>query len=302
MICRLTLAACIAAALVTCVLAQEEQTYELREQHKKGEVATVDSRHELSLEIKLTSDKMERKLPVKSKGLHKFVEKVLEVDDKGKLTKVARHYEKSTMESETPTGAPRKETPFEGNTYIIEKSEEGVSAKQLDGKEVTKKEKKELAAALTGNRQKVLPAGRRVKVGDSWDVPLEAVREIYSIDRKIKGSAKATFSGIEQFGEHKCAVVKLKTDIEFSQGPMTMKYKGQGKILFALEKKKIVSLECLALVEVSGTQKTGTSEYKFGGGGNCRTRYRVSPGKGTIDLTPPKKEEKQKNPGEEDSE
>lgn len=295
MVCRLILAACVAAALVTCALAQEEQTYELKEQYEKGEVATADSRHELSIEIKRTGDKIERNLPVKSKQVMKYVDKVLEVDDKGFPSKVARHYEKSTMELETPTGAPRKATtPFEGNTYIIEKTKEGISAKQLGGKEVTEKQEKELAAALAGNRRKLLP-GKKVKEGDTWEVPLEAVREIYSIDQKIKGTAKATFSGTEQFGEYKCAVVKLGTDIEVSQGPMTMKYKGQGKILFALEKKKIVSMECLALVEVSGSQKTSSGEVKFGGGGNCRTSYRAAPGKGTIDLTPPKKEEEKKD-------
>ena len=198
------------------------------------------------------------------------------------------------METEKPDGTRSSgSTPFNRNTYIIEKTEEGVKVSKLGGGEVNEKEKKELGAAVTGNLHRILP-GKEVEAGDSWDVPLETVREIYSIDQDVKGKATAIFTGMEEYRKYKSAVIKIEVEIEVPQGTMTLKYNGQGKAYFALEEKKIVGIETVALIKVSGSQKTGRGEVKYGGGGTSRTSLKFTPGKGEINLTPPEKQEEKK--------
>jgi hypothetical protein len=304
MICRLIVVACAVAILITVVFADGEK-YTLKEQYAEGDIRTVDTQAEKALEIKLIAGKREGKIPIKYKGVDKYVEKVLTVDKDGKPTKVARYYEKSTTETEKAEGSPVSEsTAFEDNTYIIEKTKDGVKVERLDGEEVPDARQKELATAIKGSRNKVLPE-EEVEVGDTWDVPLEAIREIYSINQKIEGTAKATFSGVEKYGDYKAAVVKVEVEISYKEGSATLKYKGRGKVYFALEEKKIVGVDFTAKIEVSGSQKSGEegeTEIKFGGGGNCVSRYKAKLNEGEIDLTPPKVEKKDEEKKEEKKE
>jgi hypothetical protein len=295
---RLIFIACIITALCGAVMADGEK-HTLKEQYAAGDVRAVDTQSQTRMEIKLIADKTVRKLPYQYKGVEKYVEKVLTADKDGRPVKVARYYEKSTIETEKAEGSPKSNpTAFEDNTYIIEKTKDGVTVKRLDGGEVPEARQKELATAIEGSRDKVLP-DKEVEAGDTWEVPLAAIREIYSINKEITGSAKATFAGVEKYGDFKSTVIKVEVEISYKESSATLKYKGSGKVYFALEEKKIIGLDFTAKIEVSGSQDKDNIEIKFGGGGTCTSRYKAKPGEGEIDLTPPKVEKKDEEKKEE---
>lgn len=300
----------VVVVALTAATAQGDKEYELKEHYAKGDVFTIDARNNMAIDLTVTGAGTARKLPVKFKSSNKYVEKVLEVGEDSRPVKVVRRYDKSTQDTEEPGGKRRSgATSFDGNTYIIERTKDGAKADCPDGKKVTDREQKELGVAVRGNLHKLLPE-KPVRPGDTWDVPLDTIREIHSIDSDIKGTAKALFESVDEYGGSESVIIKLRIDIEVPQGAMTMNYKGVGKAYFALETRRMVCIDSTALIEVKGSQKTAQGELEFGGGGSARSSYKVSPGKGEINLKPPddkKKEEENekdetKQPSPEDEE
>ena len=292
---------CIITLMIFGVLAVdaagEGEKYELKEQFKKDEVETADSYMKLEMDVKVKVGAEDGKLPVKIKTIHKYLQKVLSIDEKGKPTKAVRYYQKSRMEAEQPAAKPRSGTTvFEGKTYIIEKKDDKVKAELLGGAKVTEQEEKELGTAVAGNYGKVLP-DKSVETGESWNVPIDAIREIFSIAGEAKGSAKAKFAEIKKQEDENLAIVKIETEIDVPEGDLTMHYKGNGKVEFSLKKKRIISFSFSADISVSGTRKSKYGEAKFSGGGTVKSWFKTTPGKGKINLTPP--DNKKDSTGEE---
>ena len=304
MICRALAVSC-AMVLLTAIGLGEEEKYELKESYKEGGVETSDSLVELQVDIKFRIDKREGKLPMKFKGVQKYVQKVLKTDTKGKPEKVARHFEKSTMEIRPPGGEPKSgSTAYEGKTYIIEKKEDSVKAELLGGKEISKQEAAELSIAVTGNMHKLLSA-KPVEVGAAWDVPLDTVRELFNVPGKAEGKATARLAEIKECEGEKSAVVKVELEMKVPQAQLLFSYKGQGRVEFSLKHKRITSYTFSAKIEVSGSQKSEQGEITYGGEGTAKAWFKTAPGEGKIDLTSPKEDEpesedEKKKPAEED--
>ncbi len=302
---RLVLIAFATTLLASAGLGDEEQ-YELKERYEKDSVESADSQVELKVDMKVSVGKQEGKLPMKFKGVQKYTQKILKTDDSGQPVKVARHFEKSTMDIQHPASKPQSgSTAYEGKTYIIEKTKDGTKAELLGGGEVSKQATAELGLAVDGSRHKLLP-GKLVETGATWEVPLNAIREVFNIPGNVQGKAKAALAEIKDYEEKKCAIIRVELEMKVPQGGLILNYKGQGKVYFSLKDKRITSYNFSAKIEVGGSQKSDYGEMKFSGEGTAKSLFKTAPGKGEIDLTPPKKElpkeeDKQEKPAGKDS-
>jgi hypothetical protein len=295
----LVLTVCLIASAELLAGDDEEQQYELVEKYTQGETFCAARQLETQMSLTIEGENRDGRLPVKYKGMQEYVQKVLAVDEDGKPVRVARRYEKDEVETEQPGGEQRdSSTPFEGNTYIIEKKDESASVQLVGGEEVTGAGRKELAVAVQGSQHRVLPEAP-VKVGDKWDVPLEAIREIYSIDSDITGSAEATFVEKETVDKEDYAVIKIAVQIETVQNVLTLTYTGEGRARFAIGRKRLVSLNFSADIEVKGAGQTPAGEVKLGGTGKVNSRFKVLPGEAELEL-PESPDEKKTRPEKSD--
>ncbi len=86
MICRMALVVSITLVAASSAVIADGEKCELRERYAKDDVCTVNSQIELSMDIRLTSERGESKAPVIGRNAQKYIEKVLKVDEEGRPT------------------------------------------------------------------------------------------------------------------------------------------------------------------------------------------------------------------------
>ncbi|MBW2993220.1 hypothetical protein KY317_01445 [Candidatus Woesearchaeota archaeon] len=302
---RLILVACVMAITMSVVFAQElpnnEQKYELKIKSAKGDICTVDLTKEVNIDLNIFIVKLRtnQNQPIKIKRKMNYVQQVLEVDENNEPTKIARHYEKDSID----TNQPNKQKSLEGKTYIVEKTKEGIILKDFKGESVTGDAKIEMTTIFENSYSNLLPANP-VKIGDSWDIPHKVLSRLlagYNSDQLKDVTGKATFIGIED-GDYNSAEIKL----EFSTKPKgenaAPKSIGSGRVYFSLDDKKIVGIETNVKIETKGTQQHAqVGAINLTGKGTSKLFLRSTPGKGKIDLTPKKEGEVEKE-GEKEEE
>jgi hypothetical protein len=82
--------------------------------------------------------------------------------------------------------------------------------------------------------------------------------------------------------------VKVELEMKAPQAELIFSYKGQGRVDFSLKHKRITGYAFSAKIEVSGSQQSEHGEIVYGGEGSAKAWFKTTPGKGEIDLTPPK--------------
>jgi len=268
---------------------------ELAERFEKGETCSVAVKREMAIDIEVAFKGGERKVPMHIKTALEYCDRVVEVSESGLPSKLERRYDKAVITTEEAAGSVTRSLPFEGKIYVIEKDGKGAKVSSEGNDKIAEEEKKELATAVAGKFQKLLP-GREVGKGEKWDVPLDTIREIFSISRKITGKAKASLTEIEEKEDGKTALVTLEVDVKTDEGAMTMSYRAGGRIRFDLESRKIKNLDSVALVEVEGSQESRGIKLKYSGGGSVKITYNSSPAKEGEALE--KREKKETKEGE----
>ncbi len=291
-----------AAVLLGGVVIAGNTKLELREKYAKGDACTVDSQEKMTLDIdiNLAARGINQKQSSSFRRTQEYVQKVLSVDKNGKPTKVSRRYIKDKIKAQDSGGAgsepPRS---LEGNTYIIEKTKDGVEVRLEGGKAVSESEKKDLQNALEGKYGKLLP-DKPVKKGKSWEIEPEAVRELLGsamqkFEGELEGTAKATYKKIKKYEKYKSAVIALKIDVKPKDQPNAPGFKGNGELYFALEEKKVVGLQLDIKLKMSGSNSSQYGQITFNGGGSLKNTFKADLGNGKGEKASSSQDENNKN-------
>jgi photosystem II stability/assembly factor-like uncharacterized protein len=263
---------------------------ELREQYVKGETCAVESSEETSLDVNISiaARGMNQTQSTSYKRTQQYSQKILAVDKNGAPTKISRTYGKDKIKSQDSAGdgsGSDKPDSLEGNTYIIKKKGDGVEVEK-EGGSVTESEKRDLQNALKGKFASLFPE-KPVRKGKSWDIEQEALRDLLcsspqmqKMEAEFEGTAKAKYAKNKKYGKYQSAVVELKIDVKIKGESNAPGYKGDGRLYFALEEKKVVGVDLDIKLKISGSSSSQYGQVTFNGGGSLKNTYKANLGGG----------------------
>jgi len=188
----------IAASLaITLFLANplRAQSYLLSEDNLVGQHFRVDIRMKLTGEMKIRQDDKTLTYPQSAEARHLFVERILEVNKQGLAAKSARVYQDA--QATIVSGEAKSERRFrpERTFQVCQRQDEQPLTYCPKG--TFTRDEVELSEHFDVQSLPGLLPGRKVKVGETWDISNQAVQSLCYLDGLTSQDLKGTLNAVK---------------------------------------------------------------------------------------------------------
>ena len=131
------------------------------------------------------------------------------------------------------------------------RTQDGASVTVTQGK-LTSDDEKSLSDSFSSQSASIYP-GKEVRVGESWSVPLSAV--FGDTQGLPRGTASAQLVDIVNRAGHRCAHIKITSDISLKQEFSTLDLKMTGDAYFALDINREIERKASGPIHMSAQKK-----------------------------------------------
>jgi len=270
----------IASVIAVLVLAngpalgQQPQSFRLKEVVSAGDVGTIVSSFDISVDAR--AQVLDQESPaMRTRNLQEasYTVTVLSADAKGNPTGAKLRFTRAKMMMQLPgrRGVTRT-SPAQGKTVTIKKIG-GKTTVSIDRGKLTAQDRAQLQEALDDDWSTVFP-DYEVAIGEEWSIDSGVFA------RKALGSdATATVTGqvldVVQKQGRPCARARLTMEISGRpQGePLDMSIKLSGELYFATDIKRVLVVNLSGPVTISGEIVQGGASLAIHGQGTSRLYY-----------------------------
>jgi len=230
------------------------------------------------------SDREPREISQTTSGKMVFTQTILEVKD-GKIVKLDRVYEEagSRTENDQMPEPREQENPLAWKHIRAEWNEDGECKVEIkEGDEWTEPEdkmKRRLRPQMLRNPLIPLPEESK-KVGDSWELDEEAAKKFFGKPPTLPGEdapeiereAKFKITGITDFKEMKCAVIKMVSKISVDE---SMSQTMEATCYYSLKHCIIVGMKGTGTNRVNRTMERGEMIFEIDSSGTQKINAEV---------------------------
>lgn len=198
----------LALALALFLVPQDEKIT-LKFNPKAGDKLTQTTKMEMKLKLSIEVGGGTQEIEVEQRGTEKTVTEMVEVTA-GKLTKVVRDFLEDYDEEKAPGMEEwkRKDNPMHGRKVTISMKDGKLVREGVEG--LKEKDLKKLD--LEEKDSRILPK-EAVRVGDTWEVKGEDVREYLADEDITDGKMKLKLVAIKEIDKRRCALIQGTFDL-----------------------------------------------------------------------------------------